>query len=130
MWQLAPSVKQIPTPQGEQWHDGRELDRQEAQEQEEEYDEASSLALEKEWGMLRASDVLEKYGIPYTNYFLRTQENLNSPGLLLLPLEVSEKAPAGVIVALDGELYVVVTDALVDRWFMCLAPARYIDITR
>ena len=77
------------------------------------------------------TDALEQCSIPFERYFLRTPENLNSPDpRQLLPLEVPEKAPFGVIVAMNGDLYVVVEDAAPDGMFMCLTPVRYIDITK
>ncbi len=91
----------------------------------EEKDEEPSIAY------MYMTDVLERCSIPFERYFLRTPENLNSPEpRQLLPLEVPEKAPFGVIVAMNSELYVVVEDATPDGMFMCLTPVRYIDITK
>ncbi len=113
---------------------GRELDiKAAASEGEEDFDEERALALEKDWGLLQASDVLKAYSIPYTMYLIDRPQNADlvaDGSHLLLPPDVPWNAPAGVIVALNGELYVVAESAIMDKFFMMLVPAQYIDITK
>lgn len=72
--------------------------------------------------------VPEKFGIPCTQYMMKSYPWKDRKEMPILPDEVPECAPVGVIVAMAGEEWVVIEVA--EQEYMYLAPASYIDITK
>ncbi len=75
--------------------------------------------------------VLEEFAIPYEKFSLRTNVNLHleaEKSMRSLPIGVPTKVEPGVIVAMDGEEWVVV-EVDPGAW-IALASTRYIDITK
>lgn len=79
-------------------------------------------------GSIASFRVPEKFGIPCTQYIMKSYPWKDRKEMPILPDEVPECAPVGVIVAMAGEEWVVVE--VVDGECMWLAPASCIDITR